>query len=233
MFNRLLNSQAAQRAAAAMLGAYLAFALRTTRWHIEGQDHLDRFGRDVPVIVAFWHECLPLMPAGWAQLRQRNPGRRGAVLISRHRDGRFIAAIMGRFAVDIVHGSTAKKTATTFQDKGGAAALRALLGRLAAGNAVIVTPDGPRGPKRVAAGGVSALAALSGAPVLPSAARVRRRLVLGTWDSMIMPLPWGRGAIVCLPPLQIDKADRDAGLAVLEAALSGAAARAETLCGLA
>ncbi len=229
MFTRLLNSQAAQRATAAMLGTYLGFALRTTRWHIEGEQHLAPFRHDVPVIIAFWHECLPLMPAGWAELRRTNPARRGAVLISRHRDGRFIAAIMARFAIGIVHGSTAKPGG---RDKGGATALRALLARLAAGDAVIVTPDGPRGPVRVAAGGTVQLAALSGAPILPAAARLRRRLTLKTWDRMILPLPFGSGAIVCQPAFHVARDRLEDGQRELEAALTAAAARADESCSL-
>jgi lysophospholipid acyltransferase (LPLAT)-like uncharacterized protein len=230
MFTRLLNSQAAQRAAASLIGAYLAFALRATRWHIEGAHHLDTFSADVPVIVAFWHECLPLMPAGWAELRRRNPARRGAVLISRHRDGRFIAAILARFAVDVVHGSSARPGRDATRDKGGATALRALLARLAGGDAVIVTPDGPRGPARIAAGGVTQLAALSGAPMLPAAARLRHRVTLRSWDGMILPLPFGRGAIVCLPPLTASRDTRARDHAALTEAMTAAANRAEDLC---
>ncbi len=227
MFTRLLNSQAVLRTAEAVLGTYLAFALRSTRWQIEGQAHLAPFAAQGPVIIAFWHECLPLMPAGWAELRCGNPDRRAAALVSRHRDGRFIAAIMARFAVDTVHGSSAKPGG---RDKGGAAALRALLARLAAGDAVIVTPDGPRGPPHVAAQGAIQLAALSGAPILPSAARLRYRIRLGTWDRMILPLPFGRGAIVCAAPLIVARGDRQAGQARLAAALAEATSRADTLC---
>ncbi len=227
MFTRLLNSQAAQRAASALLGAYLDFTLTSTRWTIAGGQYLDPYRRNVPVIIAFWHECLPLMPAGWAELRRHNPDRRGAVLISRHRDGRFIAAIMARFAVSIVHGSTTAKA----RDKGGATALRALLARLAGGEAVIVTPDGPRGPVRQAAGGVTLLAALSGAPILPAAARLRHHLVLPTWDRMILPLPFGRGTIVCLPPLVVSRETRGEANARLGALLTEAASQAEALCG--
>ena len=227
MFTRLLNSQPVLRAAQAVLGTYLAFALWSTRWRVEGQAHLAPFRAQAPVIVAFWHECLPLMPAGWAELRRGNPQRRAAALISRHRDGRFIAAIMTRLGVDSVHGSSAKPGG---RDKGGAAALRAMLARLRAGDAVIVTPDGPRGPPHVAAEGTLQLAALSGAPVLPAAARMRHQLRLGTWDRMILPLPFGRGAIVCLAPLHVARGDRLAARTHLSEALSEAARRAEALC---
>ncbi len=140
---------------------------------------------------------------------------------------------MTRFAVATVHGSSAKPGGRSKggRDKGGAAALRAMHARLAAGEAIIVTPDGPRGPAHVAAPGTIQLAALSGAPILPSAARLRRQLRLGTWDRMILPLPFGRGAIVCAPALRVARHDdRAAAEAQLTAALTEAATRAEALC---
>jgi lysophospholipid acyltransferase (LPLAT)-like uncharacterized protein len=94
----------------------------------------------------------------------------------------------------------------------------------------VITPDGPRGPLRQAAGGVTQLAALSGAPLLPAAARVRFCVRLRSWDRMILPLPFGRGAIVCLPPILVDRHGAEAALAGFEAALSAAAGRAEALC---
>ena len=72
---------------------------------------------------------------------------------------------------------------------------------LEAGDHVVITPDGPRGPRRVAAPGVAQLAALSGMPVLPCAAQTSRRWTLRSWDRMVLPLPFGRGVIVCGAPI--------------------------------
>jgi lysophospholipid acyltransferase (LPLAT)-like uncharacterized protein len=66
--------------------------------------------------------------------------------------------------------------------------------------------------------------------MLPAAARLRHRLVLGTWDGMILPLPFGRGAIVCLPPIAATRATRARDHDSLSQALTAAAARAEALC---
>ncbi|HTW26318.1 MAG TPA: lysophospholipid acyltransferase family protein [Acetobacteraceae bacterium] len=178
-----------------------------------------------PCIVAFWHERLPLMPVLWriARRRWRAPGR-AHVLVSRHRDGRLIGAVVGRFGLDAVHGSSGRG------DKGGAAGMRSLLGLLAAGDHVAITPDGPRGPRRQAAGGVAQLAALSGAPVLPAAAQCSRRRVLRTWDRMVLPLPFGRGVIVCGPPLAVPREGWEASLPAIAAALDVAAAEADRRC---
>jgi len=46
-----------------LIGGYLGLALRTTRWTLDGQEHFAPYGAGAPVVFAFWHEFLPLMPA--------------------------------------------------------------------------------------------------------------------------------------------------------------------------
>jgi lysophospholipid acyltransferase (LPLAT)-like uncharacterized protein len=225
MFNRLLKSEAAQRSAARLLGAYLGFALRTTRWTMEGEEHLAPFVVDKPVVVAFWHECLPLIPSLLARARRTNPRRSTTMLVSRHRDGRFIASALKGFGIATVHGSSARPDRAD-RDKGGAPGLRALLAVLAEGQAVAITPDGPRGPRRVAAGGAVQLAALSGAPILPVAAYTAFGFYLRTWDRLVVPLPFGRGKLVCLEPIPVARDGQAAAMPALVAALNMAADRA-------
>ncbi len=154
---RLVRHPAVQALLARLLGTYLSFALATTRWRLEGEENLARLVDGEPHIVAFWHERLPLMPMLWLMVRRlpRSRPRPVHVLVSRHRDGRFIGTVIGRFDMQVVIGSSSR---------GGAAGLRALLGLLRDGGLVAITPDGPRGPRRHAAPGVAQLAALSGAP---------------------------------------------------------------------
>lgn len=222
---RLLRHPAAQKLLAQLLGLYLAFALRTTRWRIEGAEHVVPHAAGAPAVVAFWHERLPLMPMLWLLARRSPEGRtsraRAHVLVSRHRDGQFIGAVVSRFAVDVVLGSSSR---------GGTASVRNLLGVLAGGDHVVITPDGPRGPRRVAAPGVAQLAALSGAPVLPCAAQTTRRRVLPTWDGMVVPLPFGRGVLVCLPAIAVPRHGWQAAVPAIADALNAAAAQADRLC---
>ncbi len=222
MLKRLLRRPAAQAMLAVLLGRYLAFALATTHWTLDGAEHLAPFLAGQPAIFAFWHERLPLMPAGWALVRRRSAAARPTtrVLVSRHADGRFIGALMRGFGIDVAHGSSSN---------GGAVGLRALLDALAAGADVGITPDGPRGPRRVAAAGVASLAALSGAAVLPCAAATTRRRVLKSWDRMVLPLPWGRGVVVCGAPIMVAREAGDTALAMIGAALTEAADRADRL----
>jgi lysophospholipid acyltransferase (LPLAT)-like uncharacterized protein len=222
---RLLRHPWVQGAGAWLLGLYLCFALRTTRWTLIGAENFAPFAAGAPAIAAFWHERLPLMSMLWLMARSgrwgSNKGQRLHVLVSRHRDGRFIGHVVGRFRIAAVHGSSSR---------GGASALRALAGLLVAGDHVVVTPDGPRGPRRVAAPGVAQLAALSGASVLPCSAQTSRRLVLHSWDRMVIPRPFGRGVVVCEPAIAVDRTDWRAALPAIEAAMTRAAEQADAAC---
>ncbi len=209
MAKRWIERPGIQKAVARLIRLYLVFALRTTRWRLVGAAEVAPYLAGAPVVAAFWHEFLPLMPA----LRWRSIAPM-AVLISRHRDGRIIADVLRGLGTDVVHGSTSR---------GGAAGLRRMLDRLAAGSQVVITPDGPRGPRRVAAPGVAQIAALSGAPVLPCAAAVRWRIALPTWDGMTLPLPFGRGVIVCGPVVRVARDAAETALPTIAVALDAVA----------
>jgi lysophospholipid acyltransferase (LPLAT)-like uncharacterized protein len=226
MLKRLLRRPAARALLVALLGRYLEFALRTTRWTLHGAEHLAPHAAGSPAVAAFWHECLPLMPALWTIIRRQNDGARAHVLVSRHRDGRVIGEVLRRFGVEVVHGSTARDG----QDRGGASGVRALLDVVAGGGHVVITPDGPRGPRRQAALGVAQLAALSGVPVLPCAAQMRPCWILSSWDRMMLPLPWGRGTIVCGPTIAVPREEWEAWLPVIAQAMTDAAGRASEMC---
>ena len=227
MFRRLTRHPAAQTALAWLLGLYLALVFRTTRWTLLGEAHLRAAlqpaegERSRPVIAAFWHERLPLMPMLWLTARGLVPEMapmRAHVLVSRHRDGRFIGAVVRRFRLEMVHASTRR---------GGATGLRVLLRVLRGGDMVVITPDGPRGPARRAAPGVAQLAAVSGLPVLPCAARTTRARVLPSWDRMVLPLPFGRGVMVVQPAVAVDRDDPLAAIPAIEAGLNAACAAAD------
>lgn len=231
MLKALLRRPGTQAVLARAAGAYLGHALRTTRWTLHGADNLAPFVAGKPAVIAFWHEMLPVACAVWLRAQRERiaagrPGGRVSALVSRHNDGRLIGEVLRGFNCDLIHGSSSKRG----RDRGGQDAIRSLGAVLAAGGQVVITPDGPRGPRRQAAPGVAQLAALVGVPVVPIAAASTRARRLPTWDRMVMPLPWGHGALVCGPPLDVDAEGADAALPGIEAALTAAADQAEALC---
>ncbi len=234
VLKRLLRSAIVQAVTAALVGLYLDLALRTTRWTVVGEQNAAASVAGEPTVAAFWHERLPMLPALWLHMRRQGARGTPRVLVSKHRDGRFIAAAVRRFGVVVVHGSSSKNgSARDVSEKGGAASVRALLGVLQqAREHVLITPDGPRGPPRRASPGVAQIAGLSGAPVLPIGAQTTRRWALPTWDRMLVPLPWGHGVIVCGRPIIVPREGWEAALPAIEAALTEAADQADALCGV-
>ncbi len=214
----LLRSPHVQFLGARLMGHYLLFAARTIDWRIEDHGAIAALAAQQPVILAFWHETLPSMPALLLRARAAGYAKPGHILVSRHRDGQFVAAAMRQLELLPVSGSTSR---------GGASGLRALLRALRAGASVGLTPDGPRGPRQVAASGAASLAALSGAPVIPCAAWTKRAIQLSSWDRMRIPLPFTQGALVCRPPIRVARASAAAALPVIEAELRAAFAEAK------
>ena len=231
MLKRLLRSAAVQAVTARIVGLYLSFALRTTRWTLVGAEHIASHTAGAPAIAAFWHARLPLLPALWFAMRRAGARGTPRVLVSKHRDGRFIGAVVRRFGVTVVHGSSSKSgSARDVAEKGGAASVRALLSVLEAGEHILITPDGPRGPACRAAPGVAQIAGLSGVPVLPIGAQTSRRRLLPTWDRMVVPLPFGRGVIVCGEPIPVPRDGWEAALPRIGAALDDVTGQADRLC---
>lgn len=156
--------------------AWLRLCRATLRLRWEGRESAlpDDGG---PVIYAFWHHQLAMMP--WVQLRPPS-----VVAISRSRDGDLTARLFAGLDVEAVRGSSSR---------GGAGALKGLVRAAREGRDLAITPDGPRGPSRVAKDGATRLARLTGRPLLPVAFECRPRIRLRTWDRLVLPVPFGRG----------------------------------------
>lgn len=216
MLKTLLNSAPGQAVIASLAFGYLRLVAATTSWQVEGDANFAAFAAGPACIIAFWHETLPAMPVFWLRAHARLPA---TVLASRHRDGQLIASVVSFFHIAVVAGSSSK---------GGAAGLRALVNALKSGRHVGLTPDGPRGPRRVAAPGVAQLAAMTGAAILPCAASTAWAIQLKSWDGMRFPLPFGRGRLVCAPFIHVARDNWQAALPQIEVALTGAIERARS-----
>jgi hypothetical protein len=116
----------------------------------------------------------------WVQLRPPS-----VVPVSRSRDGEWTARLFARLGAETVRGSSSR---------GGATALRGLVRAARDGKDLAITPDGPKGPAERVQPGAVWLARLSGRPLLPVAFAARPCVRVGSWDRMIVPLPFSRGA---------------------------------------
>ncbi|MBX7199631.1 MAG: DUF374 domain-containing protein, partial [Rhodospirillaceae bacterium] len=118
---------------AGLAAGLIALVRMTTRWQSHNTSAAEGAWRgDAPVIVAFWHNRLAMMPYCWPSRRPFH------MLISSHPDGQLIKKAVAHFDIDAVAGSSRR---------GGAEALRALVRLAREGHSIGITPDGPRGPR--------------------------------------------------------------------------------------
>jgi len=110
-------------------------------------------------IIAFWHAHLLLM----VRCRFRRPI---SVMISQSKDGELIAGTMAWFGVDSARGSSSRNSL---------GAMREMIRTAKAGTNLVFTPDGPRGPSRVASEGVVYAAQLTGLPIVPVAFNAKKK----------------------------------------------------------
>lgn len=153
-----------------------------------------------PLIYVMWHGRILMAAWGNERLRASHGARAPRVLVSLSRNGGLMARFAGRFGLDVVRGSSS----------GGApAAVQALAAALDRGEDIAVFPDGPRGPREVFKPGAVALAALTGACIVPVGVAAHPACRLPSWDEFLIPLPFARCAAVFGEPVAVPRdADR-------------------------
>lgn len=162
--------------------------------------------KDTPgaVIWAFWHNRLFPMPVLYSRCLKRM--RPTAVLTSPSKDGAILAAVVARFGLESVRGSSNKRAAQ---------ALVECRRRLLAGCDLGITPDGPRGPCYQIAPGVIQLARVTKCPVMPVRVEASSKWRLKSWDRFQIPKPFARVTITLLPFERFDVGELTDGVAAL------------------
>jgi lysophospholipid acyltransferase (LPLAT)-like uncharacterized protein len=141
-------------------------------------------------ILTMWHNCSTFAP--WAMR-----GRGLTCMVSASRDGEYVARLGALFGNKTVRGSSSK---------GSSGATRAVLKLLRRGDAVALTPDGPRGPKYSVQSGAIWLAAVSDSPIVPLHIEASRQWILKSWDNHRFPKPFSTIHIGIGEPVKIDRA---------------------------
>ena len=215
-----------QASLAWVLASWMRLCFVTMRWSRENEAAAQAvWAQGGGVLCVFWHSRLSLAPGAWP-LDRAQPVKG---LISLSADGEFLAKAMARVGFPAVRGSSANKDKAA-QAKGGSQALRDGLRQLKVGG-LAITPDGPRGPAGVMAEGLGALARMSGAPVVLMGLSCSPAIRLNSWDRAILPLPFGRAAIVWDVVAWPEGGDTAAVLADWTERLNAAEARADALVG--
>lgn len=204
------------RAASFLVAGLIRAWTSTLRYRLSPED-----GRTHPldpderrVIYVIWHEYA-ILPAVFRS--------RVAVLVSQHADGELIARACHHLGLGTVRGSTTR---------GGASALMELT-RAARSAHLMLTPDGPRGPRRQLQRGAIFLASQTGLPIIPVGVGCTSGWRAKSWDRTLIPRPFGTirmvvGREIAVPP-DLDRDGLEEQRARVEAELHRVNEAAEAL----
>jgi lysophospholipid acyltransferase (LPLAT)-like uncharacterized protein len=149
------------------------------------------------MIFAIWHNRLALSLSVYNRyVRQLDPSRRMAAMVSASRDGGMLTRVLELFEVQPVRGSTSRR---------GPQAMRELTSWAERGYDLAITPDGPRGPACQAQEGVISLGQLTGLPIVPASMSLTLKWKLPSWDRFQLPLPFARCDVRTAPMLRVPR----------------------------
>jgi lysophospholipid acyltransferase (LPLAT)-like uncharacterized protein len=131
-------------------------------------------------IVVCWHGELLISPQAYRYYHKK---QLASGIISRHFDGEMIARILGFFSIKPLRGSSSKGAKQVLLE-----AFRALK----KGDDLLVTPDGPRGPRHKVSDGAIALAHKAKAPVMVVNYLPTSYWQLNSWDRFVIPKPFSK-----------------------------------------
>lgn len=179
--------------------AVLAWMIRlhgfTLRYRVEDKAEYLTSRLDHPVIILVWHNRIFSTPAFYE--RYIRIKRSVFVLTSAGSEGSLLALVMARFGMGAVRGSTSRRASV---------AVREMAARVAAGHDVVITPDGPRGPRYRLQPGALFLAQKTGCSILPFHIEYSRYLRFRTWDGFAFPLPFARMEVTIGEPFRVSSA---------------------------
>jgi lysophospholipid acyltransferase (LPLAT)-like uncharacterized protein len=138
-------------------------------------------------LYSVWHDSALLAAFGGRH-------KRTVALTSCHRDGSFVTSVVGTLGVGTVRGSSGRS---------GRAAARKLM-QVARTHDIVMTPDGPRGPRRQMSRGIVYLASRSGNSIVPTAFACSSAWeIAGSWTTQTIPKPFSRVALVAGDPISV------------------------------
>lgn len=162
---------------------------------IDPHGNLSQLGTQA-FIGTIWHNRFLFV----ALLFPRSVRERCSVLISRSRDGEYISTIVRFFGLGVVRGSSSR---------GGDQALRDLMHTVSEGQSIVLTVDGPRGPRYVPHEGAIYIARQCQTALLPISVNAPHKWELRSWDRLQIPVPFSRIQLVIgepfLPPEEMSR----------------------------
>ena len=137
---------------------------------------------DAPIegqcMAVTWHAELLISPQVYKKLRKH---QNTSAIIAQHYDGELIARTFSFLNIVPLRGSSRR---------GAKSVLIAAIKALKAGSSIMITPDGPKGPRYSMHDGAVSLALRSNLPLMVVNYKPSSYWMLSSWDKFIIPKPF-------------------------------------------
>jgi len=164
-------------------------------------------------VCVCWHGELFMSPQAY---RKNQKKHKASAIISSHFDGSLIAATLNILGISSLRGSSSK---------GAKYVLLQAFKSIKNGEEVLITPDGPRGPRHHMSDGAIGIALKSKLPVFVMNYKADNYWQLKSWDKFVIPKPFTKVDFylqsISLNGMELDEAKKYLLTKMLENTING------------
>ena len=129
-------------------------------------------------VCVCWHNELLMSPQAYRKIHKTQPA---SAIISSHFDGSLIASTLNMLKIRPLRGSS---------KKGARQVLLQAFKSIKSGEEVLITPDGPRGPRHSMSDGAIGIALKSKLPIFVMNYKAEKYWEMKSWDRFVIPKPF-------------------------------------------
>lgn len=134
--------------------------------------------KETQYVCVTWHGELFMSPQAYRQLHKKSPA---SAIISSHFDGGLIAGTLAFLQIRPLRGSSRK---------GARQVLLQAFKSIKSGEEVLITPDGPKGPRHTISDGAVGIALKSKLPIFVMNFTAQNYWQFSSWDKFVIPKPF-------------------------------------------
>ncbi len=173
-----------------LLALFASILCKTLRINFKNQNVIEELDKKKSnYVLAFWHGS---MLVSWYIHRRRDL----VALISKSKDGDLLSNLLKFWDYNVVRGSSTE---------GGEIALGILIDYAKNNKSVVITPDGPKGPRHKLKAGAVITAKKGAIPLILMVVGFKHKKYLNSWDKFEIPSPFSETNIIYSDPIYIDK----------------------------
>lgn len=156
---------------------------KTWRIEINQNIHFQNNG-----IVIFWHGFM--LPV-WKYFGKFSP----TAVVSLSKDGEILSQLLEKWGFELIRGSSSKKGREVLDE----------IIESSKNNLVLMTPDGPRGPRYEMKAGAVVAAFKTGTPLYLCGVGISNKIIFSkSWDKFHLPLPFSKIKLIIEEPVYIE-----------------------------